>query len=146
MKKLVFTINIAAPRQKVWNTMLSPETYNEWTGAAWAGSFYEGEWQEGENIRFIGPDGSGTLAKLVVHRPYEFSRAEHIAILQKGGVEDRESPEAKDWIGTTECYTFTDTTSGTELKTEMETLPAFEKMFADSWPVALAKLKEICER
>lgn len=146
MKKLEANISIAAPRQKVWDTMLNPETYKEWTGAAWPGSYYEGRWEEGESLRFIGPDGSGTLVTLLEHRPYSFSRAEHIAILQKGGGEDRDSKEAKDWIGSTESYTFTDTPGGTELKTEMHIAPEFVSMFEDSWPKALAKLKEICER
>lgn len=74
MKKLEFKTTIAASRQKVWDTMLDPQTYKEWTGVSWPGSYFEGKWAEGENLQFISPDGSGTLAKLAEHRPYEFSR------------------------------------------------------------------------
>jgi uncharacterized protein YndB with AHSA1/START domain len=146
METLEFKITIAAPAQHVWNTMLDDKTYREWTGESWPGSFYEGAWKEGNTLRFIGPDGSGTLAKLTHHRPYTFSRAEHLAILRNGGVEDRDSPEAKNWIGTTESYTFTETPGGTTLLVRIETHPDFTGMFKDGWQNALAKLKEMCER
>jgi uncharacterized protein YndB with AHSA1/START domain len=145
MEKLVFKTTIAASLQQVWNTMLHPQTYKEWTGVSWPGSYYEGRWEAGENLRFISPGGSGTLARLVEHRPYAFSKAKHIAIL-KGGVEDRDSKEAKAWIGTTESYTFTETAGGTELKVEIDTRPDFAGMFTADFPKSLAKLKELCER
>ena len=125
--------------------MLEPATYKEWTGAAWPGSLFEGEWKQGENIRFTGPDGSGTLATITELQPYQTVRAEHVAILQRGGLEDKTSEQAKGWIGTLENYTFIPQDDFTELKVDMETSPDWEKMFNDGWPVALARLKEICE-
>jgi hypothetical protein len=59
---------------------------------------------------------------------------------------DRNSPEAKGWIGTTEEYTFTEKNGKTELKVTVNTTPEWESMFNDGWPDALKKLKEICER
>jgi hypothetical protein len=144
MKKLESKINITASRQKVWDTMLGPETYKKWVNAAWPGSYYEGNWKEGENIKFISPGQGGTLATLIECRPYEFILAKHIAVITSEGTEDRDSDAAKSWIGTTESYTFTENNGVTELKTVMKTNPEWEKMLAD-WPKALAKLKEICE-
>jgi hypothetical protein len=144
MKKLESKINITASRQKVWDTMLGPETYKKWVNAAWPGSYYEGNWREGENIKFISPGQGGTLATLIECRPYEFILAKHIAVITSEGAEDRDSDAAKSWIGTTESYTFTENNGVTELKTVMKTNPEWEKMLAD-WPKALAKLKEICE-
>ncbi len=146
MKNLEFKISIAGSKQKVWETMLSPATYREWVNAAWPDSFFEGEWKEGNNLRFISADGSGTLATLIEHRPYDYSFAKHIAVLQPGGIEDRDSDVAKGWIGTTESYTFTENDNTTELKVVLTINPEWEKMFSDGWPKALAKLKEICER
>ncbi|CAN5452749.1 hypothetical protein BH09BAC3_BH09BAC3_14820 [soil metagenome] len=145
-KKLEYKINIAANKQKVWDTMLAPTTYKEWVNSAWPGSFFEGEWKEGNNLRFITADGSGTLATLLEHKPYEYSFAKHIAILNAGGIEDRDSELAKGWIGITEAYTFTEKNGATELKVEINTNPDWAKMFDDGWPTALSKLKEICER
>lgn len=146
MKKLEFKIDIAAGRQKVWEIMLDPETYKEWTGVSWPGSYFEGEWEQGQSLKFLGPSGEGTKARLVEHRPYEYSFAEHTAVINKDGSEDRDSDIAKGWVGTTEAYTFTEDNGKTELKVEIDTNPDWEEMFNEGWPGALAKLKEICER
>jgi uncharacterized protein YndB with AHSA1/START domain len=145
MKKLEFKIEIAASRKKVWDTMLAPDTYKEWVNAGWPGAYYEGNWKQGENLRFISPGEGGTMAKLVEHRPYEFSQARHIAVINSDGTEDHDSEIAKGWIGTTESYTFTENKGITELKIEINTNPEWESMFSDGWPKASAKLKEICE-
>jgi uncharacterized protein YndB with AHSA1/START domain len=145
MKKLEYNIAINATRQKVWSTMLEKETYKQWVDVAWPGSYYEGEWKQGNNLRFITPDGSGTLVTLLKHLPYELSHAKHIAVLNPGGVEDRDSEVAKGWIGTTETYTFTEAKGVTELKVEIDTNPDWAAMFHDGWPKALAKLKELSE-
>ncbi len=146
MIQLFFKTNIAAAKQKVWETMLHPVTYKEWVDAAWPGSFFEGEWKESGHLRFISEDGSGTLATLAEHKPYDYSFAKHIAVLNPGGIEDRESDVAKRWIGTAERYTFTGKNGKTELQVELTINPEWAQMFNDGWPKALAKLKEICER
>jgi Activator of Hsp90 ATPase homolog 1-like protein len=146
MESLVFTTSINAPVKKVWDTMLHPVTYKEWVSAAWPDSYFEGTWKEGENLRFITPDGSGTLANLTNHKPYKLSYAKHIAVLGKGGVIDTESDVAEGWIGTTERYDFTEKDGQTLLEITITTNPQWAVMFKSDWPKALKKLKEICER
>lgn len=146
MKKLEYRVNINAPAKKVWDIMLSPDTYREWTGVSWPSSTYEGNWKEGEDIRFIGSDGTGTLGHFNEVKPYKYIACEHVAVLLKGGVEDRTSDMAKGWIGTKENYTFTEKNGSTEVYVEIHTNPAWEKMFNDGWPNALDKLKEMAER
>ncbi len=146
MKKLEFKIDIAADRQKVWDTMFNPTTYKEWVNASWPGSYYEGTWKEGANLRFLSPNQGGTLANLVDYKPHDYVMARHIAVIDSTGAEDRDSDIAKGWIGTTESYTFTGKNGKTELKVEIHTNPNWEKMFTDGWPNALKKLKEIAER
>jgi uncharacterized protein YndB with AHSA1/START domain len=146
MKKLLFTVDIDASRQEVWETMLAADTYKEWSGAGWPGSYYEGTWKQGENLRFLAPNMGGSLIHLIEHRPYEYSFAKHIAAINPDGTEDRDSETAKGWIGATESYTFTEHNGKTTLEVEIHTNPAWESMFTDGWPKALAKLKEICER
>jgi uncharacterized protein YndB with AHSA1/START domain len=145
MKKLEFKTVIAASRQKVWDTMLTPETYKKWVAASWPGSYYEGNWKKGENIRFLSPSGGGTVATIQELRPYEYILANHVAVINQDGTEDRDSDVAKGWVGTTESYTFAEKNGKTEVKVEINTSPDWEKMFTDGWPDALAKLKEITE-
>ena len=146
MKTLEFSIQISSDKEKVWATMLHPETYKEWVSETWPGSFYEGIWEPGEEIRFISPGRGGTLATISELRPYECIQAEHIAVINADGSEDRESEVAKGWIGTEERYTFTGHNGKTEVKVRITTSPSWEKMFSDDWPTALSKLKEVCER
>jgi uncharacterized protein YndB with AHSA1/START domain len=148
MKKLEFKTTINAKREKVWQTMLAPETYREWVNVSWPNSRYEGKWATGENIRFIGGEENqgGTLANFVEVRKPEYILAKHIAVINADGTEDRTSETAKGWIGTTEEYTFTEKDGKTELKVVINTSPDWESMFTDGWPNALNKLKEICER
>jgi phage-related protein len=146
MEKLKFSISIACDKQKVWDTMLHPDTYKEWVAASWPDSFYKGYWAENENISFISEDGSGTLAHIESLVPYKYILAKHIAILNAGGIEDRESELAKNWIGISESYAFNNIGEGTELTINIETRDEWKKMFNEGWPAALAKLKEICEK
>jgi uncharacterized protein YndB with AHSA1/START domain len=145
MKTLEYKINIDASVKKVWEKMLSPDTYREWVAASWPGSFYKGEWKQGEKISFVGNDESGTLAKLVEVKPHQSILAEHIAVLQPGGIEDRDSEVAKGWVGGTEKYNFRESNGETELLVTIKTNPAWEQMFNDGWPAALEELKRICE-
>lgn len=146
MKKLEYRVSINAPAEKVWNAMLNRDTYEEWTAESWPSSTYEGNWKQGEEIRFVSKDGTGTLAHLKSVQPHQYISAEHIAVLGKGGTEDRSSDMAKGWIGTLENYTFIENNGKTELLVEIHTNPAWEKMFNDGWPGGLNKLKEIAER
>lgn len=146
MKELEFNAEIAAPKKKVWDTMIDLDTYKEWTDVAWPGSTFEGQWKKGNDIRFVGPDSSGTLATITDFQPYDRITAKHIAILLKGGSEDRSSEDAKRWAGTLESYYFDEQKGKTNLKVKLKITPEWESMFKEGWPKALDKLKEIVER
>ncbi|SRR5690606_1765669 len=145
MEKLEYKIVIAAPAKQVWEMMLGEKTYKQWTERAWPGSTFEGKWAEGERMKFMGPDGSGTLAEVAEAKPHERVFARHIAVLQKGGVEDRTSDVAKDWIGTTEAYDLSERDGETTLTVTIEAPPQWVEMFNEGWPIALEDLKRITE-
>jgi uncharacterized protein YndB with AHSA1/START domain len=153
MKNLIFNININAPKQKVWDTMLNAKTYKEWVNGAWPGATYIGQWGPRANISFINPDGAGTLAKILAFEPYNTIAAEHIAVLLPsegvpgtGGVEDRDSETAKNWVGSTEEYHFSESDGVTTLSVSMGVNPEWEPMFNHDWPIALEALKALCEK
>ena len=146
MEHLEYKVEISAPVKKVWDTMLQEETYKQWVAKSWPNSYYEGKWAQGEKIRFIGPDGAGTLAEIVEFKPYEKVLARHIAVLGKGGVEDRTSEVAKGWIGITEGYNFAEQNGKTTLTISIDTTPEWRGMFDEGGPGALEELKKISER
>ncbi len=150
MQKLHTSILINAPKEKVWETMLGPETYTEWTAAFNPGSRYEGSWDQGSTIKFTGPDPStgeegGMISRIAENRPNEYISIEHLGIL-KNGVEDTTSEEAKKWTPAFENYTFVDKDGTTELQIDQDIDEQFKDEFAKMWEVALQKVKEICER
>ncbi len=151
MQKIHFTVQINAPKEKVWDTMLGDSTYREWTASFHEGSYYKGDWSEGSKMLFLGPDESGKkdgglVSRIKENRKYEFLSIEHIGLVMDG-VEDTESDEARKWTPAFENYTFTEKDGGTEVSIDMDIVnEEYKEMFEGMWPKALLKLKEITER
>ncbi len=144
------SIEISAPREKVWHTMLDDATYREWTEAFNPGSFYKGDWSTGSKILFLGPDPQtgkegGMISRIAENRQYEFMSIEHQGIITNG-IEDTTSEEAKKWASAFENYTFSDKDGGTELQIDIEILPEYKEMFEKMWSNALVKLKALAEK
>ena len=149
MEKLRQSIFINAPRERVWDVMLSPDTYSQWTSAFSPGGYYKGDWSQGSKILFLGPgpDGSGEggmVSRIRENRLHEFISIEHLGIVQNG-VEDTESEAAKKWAPAYENYTFAEKDGGTELSVEMDIEEKEKENFDGMWMNALARLKEIAE-
>lgn len=145
-----FEIVIQAAVPKVWEAMLTQETYREWTSVFEPTSCYEGSWDKGSKIKFLSADGSGMVSEIAENIPYTFISIKHLGVI-KNGVEDTISDAVKQWTPAFENYTFTEKGLETLLviDTEMPSTPeakAMKEMFDGMWPKALLKLKEICER
>lgn len=151
MEKLHFEIHIQATPEKVWNTMLSDETYRQWTSVFNpGGSYFNGDWSEGSKILFLGPnpDGSGEggmVSRINENRLHEFISIEHVGFM-KDGLEDTTSDEVKKWVPSFENYTFVEKEGGTDVLVDMDITDAFKGMFDDTWPKGLLLLKELCEK
>ena len=146
MQTINFATSIQAPARTVWDIMTSPDTYQEWVGAAFPGSRFRGEWKEGTDLQFVDDTGAGTLARLHRIEPFRLAEAEHIAMLEPGGTVDTESEQARNWMGTRENYYLEEKEGVTHLRVEMHTLPEYAGMFEDNFPIMLDKLKEMSER
>lgn len=143
-KTLVFETEIAAPVEKVWEIMLSPEGYAQWTAPFHVGSHFEGSWSEGERIHFLAPGGSGMVAIIDKNRRHEFISIRHIGFVVNG-VEDTTSEAVQDWAPAFENYRFASVPGGTRLTVELEVLADWEEFMIDTWPTALAALESLCE-
>lgn len=151
MQKLHFSIQINAPKKKVWDTMLGDKTYREWTEPFAAGSYYEGSWDKGSKILFLGPSEngktSGMVSTIAENRPLDFISIKHLGLVSEG-VEDTTSAAAKEWSGALENYTFKQTNGTTEVQVDLEgnLNDEFTEMFKGMWPKALEKLKKLAEK
>ncbi|WP_306055524.1 hypothetical protein [Natronococcus wangiae] len=65
METLYFTIDINAPQETVWNTMLGEETSREWLEVFAPGSYFMGDWSEGSKLLFLAPDETGEIEGMV---------------------------------------------------------------------------------
>ena len=149
MKRLQFSIDIKAPKEKVWNTMLNQDTYRVWADVFMPGSHYLGDWNTGSKILFVAPDTSGNVAGMVSrikeNRQYAYVSIEHLGFVQDGK-EDTSSEAVKAWAGALENYTFTESNGTTNVFVELDTAEEHAEMFGDIWPKALEELKKLAEK
>lgn len=69
---------------------------------------------------------------------------EHLGVIH-GGVEDKDSEQARQWAPAYENYRFLDAAGGTEVRVEQDTIDEYERYMLDIWPKALERLKALCE-
>jgi len=147
-----FKITISAPKEKVWNTLWDDATYRAWTsafseGTGSDGSRAETDWKKGNKVLFVDGTNTGMVSMIAENIPNEFMSIKHLGIV-KGGVEDLESDEARQWAGALENYTLRAINGGTELMISLsgaEIPKEFEDYFRNAWPKALDKLKDLAE-
>lgn len=147
MSQNIYQITIDAPREKVWHTLWDDATYPLWTAPFAEGSTATTDWKEGSRVYFGDGKGEGMVAMILENREYEFMSIKHLGLL-KDGKEDLESEESQAWGDSYENYTLKEVDGGTHLLVELtsESMPAeFEAYFAETWPKALDKLKELAE-
>lgn len=148
MEVIQFSILIDAPVGAVWNTMLDPVTYREWTKPFTPTSFYEGTWDEGAEIRFLMTKDDGTTAgmfsRIARRIDHQFISIEHLGTID-GDKIDTNSEETAKWAPAFENYSFESLGYQTKLSVEMQTDPEYKPMFESMWPQALQLLKSMCE-
>jgi uncharacterized protein YndB with AHSA1/START domain len=147
MEKLNFKIDINAPKETVWNVLLSKETYSEWTAPFCEGgtSTAETDWKKGSKVLFLDGNGMGMVSKIAENIPNEYISIHHLGIV-KDGVEDYDSDEVKKWGDAFENYTLKEENGQTTLLIDMDSNEEYKAMFEKTWPEALQKVKEIAEK
>ena len=145
MKTLTFETTIHAVRPQVWATMLGPEGYKAWTAAFCEGSYYRGSWEQGAKIQFLAPSGDGMTPVIAENKPHEFVSIRHLGMIEHG-VEDTTSDKVRAWAPAYENYRFADVPGGCRVTVSLDTAAEWEQYMLDTYPKALALLKELCER
>ena len=143
LERLQWSVDIAAPASRVYETVIDPDSYKQWTSAFGDGLTFEGSWQQGQRMRFLTANGDGVISEIAENRPNEFISIRHLGYIANG-VEDTSSPAIRAWAPAYENYIFTATPQGTKLTVEQDMTDEFEGM-VNTWPKALGKLKALCE-
>lgn len=148
-EKMHFEINIEAKTEKVYQYMLDDKKFSEWTSIFNPSSHYIGSWEKGSKILFLGTDSEGRTGGMVSwikeNIPDRFVSIEHHGVI-KDGSEIFCGPEVDQWAGALENYTFTGDERTTLLKIDVDVNEDYIAYFTATWPEALKKLKEICEK
>ncbi|MFA5971325.1 MAG: SRPBCC domain-containing protein [Lentimicrobiaceae bacterium] len=146
---LHFETSINAKVEKAYRIMFDDKSWREWTAVFNPTSHYKGSWEKGSRILFLGTDHDGKVggmaSRIKENIPNKFVSIEHLGMI-RGDIEINSEIEVDDWSGAMENYTFTENNGKTLLSVELEANEEFLSYFTDTWPKALNKLKEICER
>ncbi|SHN15678.1 SRPBCC domain-containing protein [Chitinophaga sp. CF418] len=144
MEKHEFKITINGPREKVWSVLWEDASYREWTSVFTPGSYAKTDWKKGSQVRFLNEKNDGMISRIEENIPNEYMSIEHLGFV-KNGVEDKESEEVKKWSGAHENYTLKSVNGKTELVVDMDIVDEYKDYFAETWPKALEKVKELSE-
>src|SRR4030095_4121920 len=152
MKKLQFRVSINAPAKKVYDVMLginNKSTYEQWTSLFNPTSTYDGSWNKGSKMLFVGTDEKGEKGGMVSeisdNIPNRFISIRHYGLVQ-ANVEITEGPEVEKWANGFENYTFEENNGITNVTVDLEITEDFVDYMNETYPKALDKLKELCEK
>ena len=139
------SIDIAAPKEKVWQ-VLTDSAYTK----IWYDAFCEGctdteiDWKVGGKAVFLAKSGDGMVGKVKVLEPGKCLIFEFDGMLFKG-VEDLDHPESKAVKGAQERYWLTEQNGITTLRIEADMNPEYYNIMESSWEKGLQLAKELAE-
>lgn len=152
MKKLQYQISINAAAAKVYDCMLGisyKKSYEEWTFLFNPTSSYEGAWTKGSKILFVGVDENGVkggmVSRIAENDLNRFVSIQHYGLVM-GGEEITSGPEVEKWANGYENYSFEENNGITTVTVDLDTTEDFVDYMNEKYPLALQRLKEICER
>lgn len=141
MKKLEFTIEINATKEKVWDALWNEDHYRNWTSAFHEGSYYQSDLKEGSEILFLGPNGDGMYG--IVEKAVPF---EKMYFLHQGEVVKGEKQEGTFGEEAIERYDLVENNGIISLSMTLNAPEEYIGYFANTFPDALEKVKEIAEQ
>jgi uncharacterized protein YndB with AHSA1/START domain len=137
--RLHYTVDIDAPRERVWAVLWDDKTYRDWTSAFMEGSHAVSDWKEGSKIQFLDPSGNGMASIIEKKVPNERMTFRHIGEIKAG----KEDPAPSSWANAREEYTLRDNGRGTTLTLDTDAADEHKEMFEKAFPKALQRLKEL---
>lgn len=145
MKRLRFSIDIDAPREKVWKVLWEDATFRDWADIVDKGSYAVGDWKEGGKIQFLSSvTGYGVLSMIKKLVPNEYVSFEQLADI-KDGKEQPFDDKAKEWAGGSESYSLKENAGVTTISVEIDVPDEHKDEFENKFPKALERVKVLAE-
>jgi hypothetical protein len=143
MQKQQFSIEIKAPRERVWNTLWEDKTFRDWGNIIDEGQYMVGEIKEGNEVQFISSvSGYGVTSLIETLVLNEFVSFRQIADTKDSGERERE----KEWTGGVESYSLSENDGVTTLTVDIDVPPGQEETFKVRFPKALERVKMLAEK
>ena len=93
VRTIAQSIEMQAPRERVWDVLVQDETYRQWAAGFMPGSYAETDWQAGSKVAFRDPNGTGVIGRIVTSERPECLDIEYDGLLVDGR-DDIESADA----------------------------------------------------
>lgn len=141
MHRLHFSLDINAPRERVWKVLWVEETFRDWTSVfaeGTEGSYIKSNWEEGSRFEFFESNvGSyGVIEKLV---PNESITFKHLGEIQNKEEYPFEKPRL-------ERYMLRENDGVTTLALDQDIPEEHKSMFEEATPKAFERIKELVEK
>lgn len=144
IQKIVFSVEIKASAESIWEKMWDKETYTKWVTPFCEGTYFTGEIALGNRIHFIAPSFDGMYSDVFYLVPNKLIIFKHI-----GNLKDlKEQPidaESEKWTGSFELYRLNEVDGITTVTAEIDCLSEYLEYMNSKFPLALQELKKISE-
>jgi hypothetical protein len=138
MKKMQFSIEINATKERVWDTLWQDETFRDWASIIDPETYLVGDLKEGNDVHFISAaSGYGVTSLVEKLVAGEFLLLRHRADTQEAGKRERE----KEWTGGEESYSLASKDGATTLSVAVDVPQELEEYFKVNYPKALERVK-----
>jgi hypothetical protein len=142
MKEIKFSIEINAPKERVWATLWEDVTFRDWASIIDEGTYMKGVMKEGNEVQFISSvSGYGVTSLVEKLNPNEFVLFRHAADTIESGQQERE----KEWTGGMESYSLAEINGVTILTIKQDVPREQEETFNARLPRALERIKTLAE-
>ena len=144
LKTINKTINVYAPKEKVWEVLINDEYNVQWYAVFSEGTHADTDWEVGSKAIFTDGNGNGIVGKIILNDPFEALAIEYEGVIRSEG-EDYESHLEKDIKGSLEVYKLTVADGVTQLDIACDMGEEYYFQMSEEWDKALHKIKQIAE-
>ncbi|MFC6267815.1 SRPBCC family protein [Frigoriflavimonas asaccharolytica] len=141
MKKLEFTIEINASKEKIWEALWKAENYAEWTRAFCEGSHIKGDLVAGNTIQFLDANNDGMFAIVTEMIPNEKMYFTHLGEVKAGESGDKIYEDES-----IENYDIVENDGKSDLTITINAPVEYLQFFTNYFPTAVQNIKNIAER
>ncbi|WP_298223230.1 SRPBCC family protein [Flavobacterium sp.] len=139
-----FEVTVKASASKVWQTLWDDGSYMQWTSVFHAGSYAKSDWKQGSKIQFLGPGGNGMYSEIELLEPEKKMVFKHLSEIKD--YQEQPIETSASWSGSKESYTLTESDGQTKITVSVDFPNEMEAYFKETFPKALAIVKELSEK